>query len=61
MFFRRTESLEIFIEVYRAFPASFIGNEKIENTNSVILPPSALEKLSSLSTLHFNCRESFWF
>ena len=49
--------MDIFIEVYRAYPASFIGRDDLNNTNSsnliysflVILPPSALDKLDRLS------------
>ena len=40
--------LDIFIEVYRAFPASFLDREDIEHSNSIILPPSALAKLTGL-------------
>jgi ubiquitin fusion degradation protein 1 len=36
----------IFIEVYKAFPASIMGREDIDLSNSIILPPSALGKLS---------------
>ena len=36
----------IFIEVYKAFPASIMGREDIDQSNSIILPPSALGKLS---------------
>ena len=36
----------IFIEVYRAYPASIMGRSDIDITNSIILPPSALQKLS---------------
>ena len=36
----------IFIEVYRAYPASMMGRSDIDITNSIILPPSALQKLS---------------
>ena len=32
--FRRQISLDIFIEVYRAYPASFCGREDLEMTNS---------------------------
>ena len=38
----------LFIEVYRAFPASLFGIDDINFPNSVILPPSALEKISKL-------------
>ena len=36
----------IFIEVYKAFPASIMGRDDIELSNSIILPQSALGKLS---------------
>jgi ubiquitin fusion degradation protein 1 len=36
----------LFIEVYRAFPAAVMGRSDIDPTNSIILPPSALGKLS---------------
>ena len=36
----------IFLEVYRAYPASLMGRSDIDITNSIILPPSALQKLS---------------
>lgn len=36
----------IFIEVYRAFPAQIMLRDDIELSNSIILPQSALDKLS---------------
>jgi ubiquitin fusion degradation protein 1 len=39
---------EIFLEVYRAYPASLMGRDDIEMSNSIILPPSALGKLSGM-------------
>lgn len=45
---RRNPTLDIFIEVYKAFPANFYFREEIETTNSIILPPSALQKLTSM-------------
>ena len=42
----------IFIETYKAFPAPMMGREDIDLSNSIILPPSALQKLSS--------SEDFW-
>ena len=36
----------LFIEVYNAFPAAVMGRPEIDPTNSIILPPSALAKLS---------------
>ena len=38
----------LFIEVYRAFPAAAMGRADIDATNSIILPNSALGKLSLL-------------
>ncbi len=38
----------LFIEVYLAYPASIIGREDIDLSNSIILPPSALQKMSDL-------------
>jgi hypothetical protein len=37
MDFRRQGSLDIFIEVYRAYPASFIGRDDLDLTNSSII------------------------
>ena len=45
---RRNEILDIFIEVYRAFPASMFDRPDLETSNSVILPPSALAKLAGI-------------
>ena len=39
---------DIFIEVYKAFPSSIMGREDIDFSNNIILPPSALKKLSSM-------------
>ena len=36
----------IFIEVYKAYPATYIQKDEIECTNSIILPPSALQKFT---------------
>ena len=36
----------IFIEVYKAYPATMFGIDTIELSNSIILPPEALAKLS---------------
>ena len=36
----------LFIEVYRAFPAAVMGRGDIDATNNIILPSSALGKLS---------------
>jgi len=46
--FRNIQIDTIFIEIYKAFPASSMGREDIELTNSIILPQSALGKLSSI-------------
>ena len=43
---RRVDVENLFIEVYRAYPASAVGRDEIELSNSIILPPSALQKLS---------------
>ena len=43
---RQIDVNNIFIEVYRAFPANIMGRDEIDPTNSVILPPSALKRLS---------------
>ena len=46
---RRQRNIQIdaiFIEVYKAFPASIMGRDDIELSNSIILPQSALSKLS---------------
>ena len=45
---RRIDVNEIFIEVYKAFPASIMGREDIDLSNSIILPASALGVLSSM-------------
>ena len=45
---RRLNINEIFIEVYKAFPASIMGREDIDLSNSIILPASALGVLSSM-------------
>jgi len=38
----------VFESVFRAYPVSFIDRPDLENGDKVILPPSALERLSSL-------------
>ena len=38
----------IFIEIYKAFPCSVMGRDDIELSNSIILPQTALQKLSSM-------------
>ena len=40
---------DLFIEVYCAYPAKMFGIEDINLSNSIILPPSALGKLSTTS------------
>lgn len=44
----RRNVLDIFIEVYRAYPASILGREDVEHSNSIVLPASALQKLTDL-------------
>ena len=39
----------LFIEVYQAFPCQIMGREDIDLSNNIILPPSALQKLSNLN------------
>lgn len=48
LYARRQDISDIFIEVYRAYPASFLGRSDVELTNSIILPTSALFKLSQM-------------
>jgi len=38
----------IFIEIYKAFPCTVMGRDDIELSNSIILPQTALQKLSSM-------------
>jgi ubiquitin fusion degradation protein 1 len=38
----------LFIEVYKAYPGSIFGREDINISNSIILPPSALQQLSQI-------------
>ena len=45
---RRINISEIFIEVYKAFPAKMVFREDIELSNSIILPASALNVLSGM-------------
>jgi ubiquitin fusion degradation protein 1 len=49
---RRVDVENLFIEVYRAYPASIMGRDEIELSNSVILPPSALQKLSLMKNFN---------
>ena len=48
MYARKQQIQDIFIEVYKAYPVTVIGRSDAELTNSVILPQSALFKLSSM-------------
>ena len=43
---RPIDMRNLFIEVYLAYPASIMGREDIELSNSIILPSDALQKLS---------------
>ena len=43
---RQVDIRNLFIEVYKAFPASIMGREDIELSNSIILPSDALATLS---------------
>ena len=43
---KRIDLSEPFIEVYKAYPAGEIYSSNIQFSNNIILPPSALEKLS---------------
>ena len=43
---KRTDLSEYFIEVYKAYPAGEKYRNNIQFSNNIILPPSALEKLS---------------
>lgn len=45
---KRIDVNNLFIEVYNAFPAIVMGKEEINLSNSIILPPSALKKLSQM-------------
>ena len=49
---RRIDINEIFIEVYKAFPAKMVYRDDIELSNSIILPPSALGVLSSMKNFN---------
>ena len=51
---RQVDVNNLFIEVYQAFPASIMGREDIDLSNSIILPPSALQKISSLKNFGDN-------
>ncbi len=55
---RKQDITELFIEVYKAFPSSFLDRTDITKTNSIILPSSALAKLSNLSKHLFILRKS---
>lgn len=45
---RNIDISNIFIEVYKAYPASYIDRNDCECSNSIILPSSALEKFTSM-------------
>ena len=49
---RRIDINEIFVEVYKAFPAKMVYRDDIELSNSIILPPSALGHLSSMKSFN---------
>ena len=49
---RRIDINEIFIEVYKAYPAKLVFRDDIELSNSIILPPSALGHLSSMKNFN---------
>ena len=49
---RRININEIFIEVYKAFPAKMVYRDDIELSNSIILPPSALGLLSGMKNFN---------
>jgi len=49
----------MFIEVYQAFPAKLINKDKIEFSNSIILPESALGILSSTNCFQLKDRIFF--
>ena len=46
MYRRPLDIRNLFIEVYNAYPASLMGREDIELSNSIILPSEALASLS---------------
>ena len=54
MYRNRVNIANIFIEVYKAFPASVMGREDIDLSNSIILPPSALSKLTRMKNFGDN-------
>ncbi len=58
---RFNPKLDIFIEVYKAFPATFLDRDDIEQSNSIILPGSALQKLTSLRSGFSNRAEPVLF
>ena len=49
---RRIDINEIFIEVYKAYPARMVYRDDIELSNSIILPASALGVLSSMKNFN---------
>ena len=48
---RRIDLPEMFIELYKAYPVNEIDSNNIQQSNNIILPPSALQKL--LNQKHF--------
>jgi formylmethanofuran dehydrogenase subunit D len=44
---RQVVADRIFIDVYKAYPATKLGRDDINFSNSIILPPSALDQLST--------------
>ncbi len=58
---RNVDILNLFIEVYRAYPAMMFGREDINLSNSIILPPSALGKLSGISNFGSNQKDPVLF
>ena len=49
---KRIDINEIFIEVYKAYPAKMVYRDDIELSNSIILPGSALGKLSIMKNFN---------
>ena len=43
---------EIFVQVYKAYPAKTVHKDNIENSNNIILPQSALNELSRMKDLN---------
>ena len=49
---RQVDINNLFIEVYQAYPAVFKGRDDIELSNSILLPPKALAKLSLMKNFN---------